>query len=105
MRIEVRGLGGNCSALRPVHKNNYFGEWMKGLAPVIMVIFVILAISLVAEGVFLTNYIAQIDPVRRAVQEIEVVQGINILEALRNAVEKSLDYSFYQAVYDGAKRG
>ncbi len=78
---------------------------MKGLAPVAAVVFGILVVLLVGEGVVLNNVISNFETVRRSVFQSEIALAIDIVETLRAAMIKSLDYSFYQALYDVAARG
>ncbi len=77
---------------------------MKGLAPAIAVVLIAM-IAVVAEGIIMTNFIYKLDTIQHSARTIDIVQSIDLMESLRDAVKKSLDYSFYQSLYDVASKG
>jgi len=77
----------------------------KGIAPVIIVAFIVAAAIMVAEGVIITNYLVRAENIVRAIREQEIIKGINTMEFSKRGLTQAVLYSFNQASYDISKRG
>lgn len=78
---------------------------MKELGQVEIIGLFIIAVAMITEATYLTNFIQQSEPIVRVVRETEIIRGINSLEFAKQYLLKSVLYSYYQASYDIASRG
>lgn len=71
----------------------------KGVGPIAIAI-VLVAGVLAAEGVFVTNFVANSEVIKRSAREVGIIDAINKLELSKRYLQNALGYSFYEASYE-----
>jgi hypothetical protein len=66
---------------------------------------ILIIVVLVAEGIFVTNFISRTETLQRSAREVEVITAVNVVELTKNSLHQATDYSVYQASYDIGRLG
>jgi len=77
----------------------------KGIATIIVIAFLVMAVIVVTEGVILANYLVRSENIVRAIREEEIIKAINTVEFAKRGISQAVLYSFNQAAYDIGSRG
>jgi len=72
---------------------------------IILFALAIVAVVLIAEGIYVSNFITKTSVLQIAVRETDIIESVNLMEFIKNSMQQALDYSFYQASYDVARKG
>jgi|GEM_PF-3848971 len=76
----------------------YARKLSKGIA--ITTVIFIMAAMVFLEGIFLTNYIYKTGFTRRVVRELDIIESINFVEAVKTGLQNAVAYSFFKASDD-----
>ena len=76
----------------------------KGIGPFV-ILLVVLVVSLIISGIVFFSTFSRTNVSRRALLEVNVIEGINKFELTKMALSQSLEYSFYQSVYLTSPKG
>ncbi len=70
-----------------------------------LVVTVALVALVIGEGVYVQNYVAQIDFTKRSAMETAVIESYNIVEFSKKAMQEAVQFSFYKAAVEVTKMG
>jgi len=70
-----------------------------------VILLVVLTVSLIIYGIVFFSTFSRTNVSRRALLEVNVIEGINKFELTRMALSQALEYSFYQSIYLTSPRG
>lgn len=76
----------------------------KGVA-VIAIVAVLMAAVFIIEGVYVANFVADVEVVKRTARELAVINAVDTVEFAKKALHHAVSYSFYKASYDVLERG
>lgn len=78
---------------------------MKGISTVVALVAVILFSLLGIEAIIVTNFIADIDVMKRTARETTVIEAINTMEIVKFGLKQAIHFTFYEASYTILKLG
>jgi len=86
-------------------KKGKYKKGKKGIVPIVAIVLVIMSGIVVTEGVYLNNFIANFEVIRRSAEETTAIGVIDLIEFSKKALQQAVSYSFYGASSDTLKFG